>query len=889
MARKPLPYAALLPCLLFNAAVHAGLERWTQVGPAGGEIEALAVNAFTPQVVYAAARSGIFRSDNFGSSWRLLPLDSSDAGFNTLAIQPQDAETLFVGTTTGKVVMTTDGGSSWHDRSPEQNLGWIWSIAVVPSQPLRLYIGTDAGVLVSDDAGLSWRQAGQGLPPAQRVLQVLVHPDDSNLLYARIYPGRLFRSTDGGANWQARDQGLPAALEALALDPTTPAVLYVADQTARIWKTTDGGATWSVPHGGILPFYATLLAVSPAQPQRIFAASLFQKRLLRSLDGGVTWAHLDPGLNVQVHALAPGPLNPQVVYLGSRGSGVLRSLNSGRTWTKLGPAAAGIASLTPDPSSPSHLYATGAGAPFSIASSGMIETQEGGRNWDPVAPANGLELFPYSPIVVSPAVHNTLYAGIFEGLAKSTDGGRTWTVLRRPCRAPIAIHSSPTLPDLLYINSINITPICHAPPDEVVCFSEVSRDGGQTRECVDYFVVALHPTRPETFYALQGGFVRRTRDGGRTWADANPGPTQAFVIDPTHTDRLYATTQGKLWRSDDEGESWTLVNDAHAGAQNFLLELKIDPTAPNKLYAVLNREQVLASEDGGATFTPLSTGLPAGARVSTLVLDPKFPNILYAGTENLGIFRYTRAAPRGCGDGSELCLNGGRFSVRAFWRDFQGHTGTGKIRSLTGDTGLFWFFQPSNLELAVKVLNGSGVNGHFWVFYGALSTVEYRLEVVDTVSGEVSVYFNPRRNLASRADTSAFESVASAASANAPTAVPQGSPPAAAAAGTCTPGPTVLCLRSGRFKVQVTQGLIPAQSREITGDTGAFWFFDQENIELFLKVLDGRPVNGRFWVFFGSLSNVDYTVAVTDMETGQRRTYTNPQGTFGSVADTGAF
>jgi hypothetical protein len=58
-----------------------------------------------------------------------------------------------------------------------------------------------------------------------------------------------------------------------------------------------------------------------------------------------------------------------------------------------------------------------------------------------------------------------------------------------------------------------------------------------------------------------------------------------------------------------------------------------------------------------------------------------------------------------------------------------------------------------------------------------------------------------------------------------------------------------------------------------------------------VKVLDGRPVNGKFWVFYGALSNVEYTVAVTDTDTqtGLRRTYRNPSGRFASVADTGAF
>ena len=75
---------------------------------------------------------------------------------------------------------------------------------------------------------------------------------------------------------------------------------------------------------------------------------------------------------------------------------------------------------------------------------------------------------------------------------------------------------------------------------------------------------------------------------------------------------------------------------------------------------------------------------------------------------------------------------------------------------MTADTGYFWFFDPANVELVVKVLDGRGVNGHFWVFYGALSDVEYQVVVTDSVTGERRTYENERGNLASVADTSAF-------------------------------------------------------------------------------------------------------------------------------------
>ena len=107
-------------------------------------------------------------------------------------------------------------------------------------------------------------------------------------------------------------------------------------------------------------------------------------------------------------------------------------------------------------------------------------------------------------------------------------------------------------------------------------------------------------------------------------------------------------------------------------------------------------------------------------------------------------------------DEQTLCLQDGRFRVRATWTDFSGNQGIGKAVRLTADTGYFWFFGADNVEVVLKVLDGRPVNDHFWVFYGALSSVEYVLTVTDTVTGVSRTYRNPSGELASRADTRAL-------------------------------------------------------------------------------------------------------------------------------------
>ncbi len=108
-------------------------------------------------------------------------------------------------------------------------------------------------------------------------------------------------------------------------------------------------------------------------------------------------------------------------------------------------------------------------------------------------------------------------------------------------------------------------------------------------------------------------------------------------------------------------------------------------------------------------------------------------------------------------DPTTLCLSGHRFSVRATWRaPSQGKSGVGTAVSLGADTGYFWFFDDTNVELVVKVLDARAVNGHTWVFYGALSDVEYHITVTDTDTGVARTYDNTSGNLGSFADTAAF-------------------------------------------------------------------------------------------------------------------------------------
>ncbi len=252
--------------------------------------------------------------------------------------------------------------------------------------------------------------------------------------------------------------------------------------------------------------------------------------------------------------------------------------------------------------------------------------------------------------------------------------------------------------------------------------------------------------------------------------------------------------------------------------------------------------------------------------------------------------------PAGCfPGGTNLCLAGGRFKVETAWRTADGRTGAGQAVKLTGDTGYFWFFDASNVEAIVKVLDACSFNQRFWVYAGGLTDVQVDLTVTDTVSGAVRTWRNPQGTAFQPIqDSSAFATCG--ATGASPAAEPEiADERIAEAVGTCAAGPTSLCLAGNRFKVDVawktgTGQTGIGQAVPLTADTGYFWFFGASNVEMVIKVLNACTFNNKFWVYAGGLTDVETTITVTDTMTGAVKTYQNPQGTaFRPIQDSSAF
>ena len=248
-------------------------------------------------------------------------------------------------------------------------------------------------------------------------------------------------------------------------------------------------------------------------------------------------------------------------------------------------------------------------------------------------------------------------------------------------------------------------------------------------------------------------------------------------------------------------------------------------------------------------------------------------------------------------DTQTLCLHGGRYEVRADWWTADGDRGAAQVVPKgTSDSGLFRFFDAENWEVLIKVLDGCVVNGHHWVYGASTTDLGYSIRVTDTTTGEVKEYTNePGRPAAAVTDGKAFPGACKTGVSGAAAFPDRRLVPApgvelapVSLAGTsasgCTASGTSLCLAGGRFEVTVewsTAGGGKGPASVVPGGTnnsGLFYFFEPDNWEMLIKVLDGCAINGHYWVYSAAATDLGLDITVTDTATGAIWDYAKPPG-----------
>lgn len=243
-------------------------------------------------------------------------------------------------------------------------------------------------------------------------------------------------------------------------------------------------------------------------------------------------------------------------------------------------------------------------------------------------------------------------------------------------------------------------------------------------------------------------------------------------------------------------------------------------------------------------------------------------------------------------DAQTLCLVDDQFAVTVEWRDSDSnllstdrrdHSGAGQAIPHSDAAGFFALTDPGRGDILIKILDGRGVTGAWWVFASAATTAEFSLRVRQVATGLSRQYANPLGRLAAAiTDTQAFGDGKAIGVAVTDELLVETFPTPDGQS--CMASETIVCLRGGRFGVDAdfvdfdgaagfAQGIAVAG-----GQSAAFAFSDPDSPDLLVSVIDGTHINDQYWYAVAPLSDLQATIRITDFLTGEQRILSNPLG-----------
>ena len=174
----------------------------------------------------------------------------------------------------GSALKSTNGAATWTRLTALPFCYEVQDLAIDPQTPTTIYVATrGSGVLKTTDDGASWSAVNTGLSDGAElsVAALAIDPVDPDIIYAGNANG-VFRSTNGGASWSYVSRGAMARVRALAIDPLDPAVVY-AGGGSGVFQSADGGSSWIAINAGLTSLDVSDLAIDPALPTTLFAAT----------------------------------------------------------------------------------------------------------------------------------------------------------------------------------------------------------------------------------------------------------------------------------------------------------------------------------------------------------------------------------------------------------------------------------------------------------------------------------------------------------------------------------------------------------------------------------------------------------------------------------------
>ncbi len=563
----------------------------------------------------------------------------------------QQPNVFYIGVNNGGVWKTTDYGRTWQPIFDDQSTGSIGDVAVAPSNPNTIYVGSGEGlhrpdlsvgngVYKSFDAGKTWLHIG--LDSVQQIGGLAIDPKNENRVFAAVlghpYAANtqrgVYRTIDGGNSWQKVlyiDENTGAT--EVMIDPSNPDVIYAdmwmsqlgpwensgwQGKNSGLYKSTDGGDTWKELANGLPGAEQGLgrigFCIAPGNSNRLYAvvSSAKQGGIYRSDDAGESWKKMNDDINLwdrgdDFAEIKADPKNADIVY--NVNVVVWKSTDGGITWTGFRGAPGGddYHRLWINPNEPNTMLLTG--------DQGAMVTVNGGDTWSSWYNQPTAQLYHVS---ADNAFPYNVYSGQQEsgsvGIASRGNDGeitfRDW----HPVGAEEYgyVVADPLNPNIVYGGKI----------------SKYDKRTGQTQDISPEAVrsgkyrfirtapIAFSPIDNKTLF-FAGNVLFKTRDGGNSWEVISPDLTRAtydvpasigvyrtdsmetmpsrgviytIALSPIDSNTIWAgTDDGLIQVTHDGGQNWENVTPPGLTSWSKISLMDASHTDVNTAYAAVNR------------------------------------------------------------------------------------------------------------------------------------------------------------------------------------------------------------------------------------------------------------------------------------------------------------
>ncbi len=578
-------------------------------------------------------------------NWTSLgPLDwNRTSGWNPgvgrivcIDVDDNNQNLIYVGSPTGGLWKSTDGGANWTVLTDDFPVMDIWSVEIDPSNSNTVYMGTaGGGILKTTDGGLTWNQTGT---ISGTIRDILIHPTNSNIVFAARTSssnGAIFRSTNGGTTWT---QVSSVNTEDLRFKPGDPSIVYACGNDFQ--RSIDGGLSWTTISSGITHSERMKMDVSPANPNYVY---LIQKsgnrfgRVYRSTNSGVSFT---------IRSQYDGSTNN---YLGYNSDGTDDGGQAGRDMA-----------ITVSNTNANEII---------IAGIILFKSTDGGVNYIPLTEwflPNSLG-YVHADVEVLDYVGSNLFIGSDGGIYKSTDNGSNFTDLTTGLgiRQFYRIGCSQSDPNVVSGGSQdNGTSVMRGPTRDWVDW--LGADGMET--FIDYSNANLlfgtsqygsmykstnqgnsrsniskpsgvgngnwvtpFEIDPQTSTTIYVGFdeLYKSTNSGNTWnaiSTFGGGNMNEIALAPSNSNVIYVSFGTQLFTTTNGGTSWNSITEPWTGFINYI---SVDPNNPQRVaVAVSGSQKAFISTDGGSNWTNITLNLP-GIGANCILLDSKTENGIY--------------------------------------------------------------------------------------------------------------------------------------------------------------------------------------------------------------------------------------------------------------------